>query len=181
METPAEIDPQHHIDTLRREIAQATSGRVRLRLLMNLHLSEGMDAQEVAELLAVGRTTVFHWQRRYREGGVEALSNRPRSGRPPALTAEQVGRLRRLVLAGPTEADGALSRWRGEDIRRLIAREFGVEMSLNGVYLNLHRMELSWLCPRPLHPKGNEQAQTRFREETAPLLSGKRRKSTRTK
>jgi transposase len=56
--------------------------RVKERLLAVKLVYDGFTLSRAAE--AVGRTkrTVFNWVERFREGGVEALRDRPRSGRP---------------------------------------------------------------------------------------------------
>lgn len=59
----------------------------------------------------------------------------------------------------------------GENVRRLIAREFGVKMSLDTAYRTLHRLGYSCQSPRPRHENHDPAAQAEFRE-VAPLLSG---------
>jgi transposase len=46
---------------------------------------------------------------------------------------------------------------RGEDARRILAREFGAEMTLDGVYALMRRLNLSCLKPRPRHRKNDPQ------------------------
>ena len=60
--------------------------------------------------------------------------------------------------ARSTEADGGVCTLRGTDARRILAGEFGVEMTLSGVYDLMHRLNLSCLRPRPLHRKNDPQA-----------------------
>ncbi len=44
---------------------------------------------------------------------------------------------------------------RGVDARRILEAEFGASYSLSGTFNLLHRLHLSWLCPRPSHPKSD--------------------------
>ena len=46
-----------------------------------LHL--GHQPEQVAEMQAVSKPTIYGWFHRWQSGGVEGLANRPRSGRPP--------------------------------------------------------------------------------------------------
>lgn len=179
MANSASTDSHKLILKLEREISEARDPRVRNRLLMNLHHARGMTITEIARLFAVGRETVSTWLKRYASGGVAELSGRPHTGRPPKLDAAQTELLRSRIVAGPLASDGGISRFRGEDIRTIILKEFKVRMCLNGVYALLHRMRLSWICPRPAHPKGDAAKQKEFVESTVPLLSGKRRWRTR--
>jgi len=59
---------------------------------------------------------------------------------------------------------------RGRDCQRILAEEFGVRYSLNGVYELLHRLNLSVLVPRPQHRKSEPETQRRW-VERAPFLS----------
>ena len=72
-------------------------------------------------------------------------------------------------LAGPTQADDGVCTLRGADARRILAGEFGVQMTLSGVYDLMHRLNLSCLKPRPRHRKNDPQAAADWLEQ-APLL-----------
>lgn len=67
------------------------------------------------------------------------MSDRPRPGAHPRLEPEQEALfLARLHAAPPAER--GLAAWREEDIRRLLAEEFGAEYSQSGVYAPLHQL-----------------------------------------
>jgi transposase len=46
-----------------------------------LHL--GHKPEQVAKMQAVSKPTIYGWFHRWQRGGVEALANLPKSGRPP--------------------------------------------------------------------------------------------------
>ena len=131
---------------------------------------DGREAADVAAALARSRTFVQTWAYRYRGGGLAAVAARKQPGRTPKLTAEQRAAVRARVLAGPADADGGVCALRGEDVRRILAREFGVEQSLAAVYDLLRRLRLSPLRPRPRHRK-NDPAAADAWLAAAPLLS----------
>ena len=54
--------------------------------------------------------------------------------------------------------------WRGEDLRRILEREFTARSSLSGVYKPLHRLGYDDLMPRPQHPDSSPEAQASFKE-----------------
>ncbi len=58
---------------------------------------EGLSAAAVGEKLGVARLTVYKWRRRFQEGGLEALSDRPRPGQPRKLTADITEKILRLT------------------------------------------------------------------------------------
>src|SRR5690242_12864485 len=47
-----------------------------------LPAGQGLSNTEIAARVGVSRPTVLHWRDRYLEGGVAALEDRKRSGRP---------------------------------------------------------------------------------------------------
>ena len=130
----------------------------------------GREAADVAGALGRSRTFVQTWAYRYRDGGLAALAARKQPGRRPKLTAEQRAAVRARVLAGPADADGGVCALRGEDVRRILEREFGVPHSLAAVYDLLRRLRLSPLRPRPRHRKSDPAAADAWLAD-APLLS----------
>jgi len=51
---------------------------------------EGLSNTEIAVRVGVSRPTVIHWRDRYLEGGLAALQDRQRSGRPRRVDQAQV-------------------------------------------------------------------------------------------
>lgn len=150
-------------------------GRVRdrLRAVMLLRLTPLSSAQ-VGERLGLGRDFAWRWSRRFAKGGVAALGDLPRPGQTKRLPAEREEAFLGRLDAAPAETDG-ISAWRGEDIRRLLADEFGAHYSLSGTYALLHRLGRSHLAPRPRHPDAPPPEEVEaFTSTAAPLFSPRR-------
>ena len=130
----------------------------------------GREAADVAAAVGRSRTFVQTWAYRYRDRGLAGLTPRKPPGRRPALTLEQRATFRARVLAGPAGTDGGVCAFRGEDCRRILAAEYGVAHSLQGVYDLLRKLRLSPLRPRPRHRK-NDPAAAGAWLASAPLLS----------
>jgi len=64
--------------TRRTRVAVGLARRVRIVLLA----AEGVPLERIARQLGVDRNVVRTWLDRYRAGGLDALEDRPRSGRP---------------------------------------------------------------------------------------------------
>jgi transposase len=52
--------------------------------------ADGVSNVEIAERLGVSKPTVTSWRDRYRDGGLAALDDRPRSGRPRTLDHREI-------------------------------------------------------------------------------------------
>jgi len=76
----------------------------RARLLLDL--DDGIGPTEVGERHQVTRQSVHRWKRRYQNGGLNALNDRPRSGRPTVIEADTVKRVLKLTRERvPQESD----------------------------------------------------------------------------
>lgn len=158
---------------LQEKIAAERQATQRDRLRAALLASEGKQAVQIAGMLGRSRRFVQEWAYAYRDGGIEAVAAGKSSGRPPKLSRQQEQAFKARVLAGPTDADEGVCVLRGEDARRILQREFGVQYTLKGVYDLLERLKLSCLVPRPRHRKNDPQAMQQWVEQTAPLLSSR--------
>lgn len=138
------------------------------RLLAVAHAIAGRETLDIQEALGRSRGFVQRWVYAYRDGGIDAVRSAPRGGSRPKLDHAHLPRLRERLDAGPTEADG-LCTLRGRDVQRIIDREFGVKLSLNGAYRVLQRLNYACLAPRPRHENYDAAAQVKFKE-SAPLL-----------
>jgi len=126
--------------------------------------------QLIAQMLGRSRRFVQQWCYVYRDGGNAAIKSGKSSGRPTKLPRAQEQALRRRMLGGVSAADGGVCTLRGADARRILAQEFGVRYTLDGVYELLHRLRLSCLVPRPRHRKNDPQVMQQWLD-SAPLLS----------
>ena len=91
-----------------------------------------------------------------------------RSGRPPALSGEQLQELEALVLVGPDLAEDGVVRWRCVDLQARIKARFEVEMHERTVGKLLRRLRLTRLQPRPFHPKRDLAAQEAYKKLRRP-------------
>jgi len=155
------------VEALRASVRAGRDGRVRDRVRAVALAREGRTTAQVVEALGVPRRTVQRWVRRYNEGAIAGLRQRPGAGARPRPGADRHDALRARLDAGPTDADGCCA-WGGRAIGRVLAEEFGVLLTLDGVYKLLHRMRYSWLCTRPRHPKADEAAQAAFKKKSPP-------------
>lgn len=98
----------------------------RLAAAQLFHAGEFTDAQ-IARHLGVTRAAVGRWRRAWQHGGAARLRARPKSGRPPRLSAAQWRRLAGLIARGARAAGFDTERWTLRRIAHLIAGVFGVQ------------------------------------------------------
>jgi transposase len=145
-----------------RRLARRESGRVCQRVLMIANMLEGMEHEEAARLAGLSRSVAYEWHNRYEEDGIEGLRDRPRPGRQPRVDAVTSARFKERIVAGAElERDGVVA-FRAVDAQRILKEEFEIDCSLSSTYRLLHRTKLSWLAPRPRHPRADAAAQAEF-------------------
>lgn len=72
-------------------------------------LARNTKASEIAALLGCSPTTVYNVKHRYQAEGLEsALTEKPRSGKPPRLTGEQKARITALACS---DSPAGHARW----------------------------------------------------------------------
>src|SRR4051794_26775040 len=119
------VEPHQTAGQLAERIRAEPRARVARRLAAVRLALLGHTAPDVAEHALLSERQARAWVARYNDGGPDALADRPGRGRKKALTDGQEQRLGDRLRAGPIEADGVCT-LRGEDVRRILAREFGV-------------------------------------------------------
>jgi hypothetical protein len=90
---------------LRRLASRSQDGRLACRILAIALVLEGWSRAEAAAACGMDRQTLRDWVHGYNHEGIGGLSDARRSGRPPALSAEQMQDLKNLVLAGARPGD----------------------------------------------------------------------------
>ncbi len=154
----------HHTTEELRELAQDfNQKRIWRRAQAVVLAKQGRTATDIADALGCSLKAVKNWVAQYNTGGIEALYERPRSGRPPLLDPAQYPRLKQRLGEPPRPEDGVCT-LRGLDVRQILGREFGVLMSLQAVYNLLQRLGYSGLMPRPQREDANPEVQGLFKE-----------------
>src|SRR5712691_6532304 len=94
------------------------------RARMVLLAADGMPNAEIARAAGVSRPTVISWRQRYQRGGIRALEDEPRSGRPPEISEADVVAAT-LADGGKPPARLGITRWSA----RFLAAELGISFA----------------------------------------------------
>jgi putative transposase len=97
---------------------------IRAWIILMAHL--GHSTRQIARYLHISEDCVCHWKARWREvaktGLAETevrpwLSDAPKSGKPPTITAEQWCQIMALAISDPKESGRPISHWTIREIR----------------------------------------------------------------
>src|SRR3954470_19561368 len=131
---------------------------------------DGWYQRDIAAALGVSEVTVSRWLARARDGGIEALLDRPAPGRPSELTPAQRALIPEFLRHGP-EAYGFRGRvWTCARVAKVIEQEFGVRYHKDHVGRLLK--DLRWTPQQPIKRaiQRDEAAIRRWRDEAWPEL-----------
>ncbi|WP_158970245.1 IS630 family transposase [Paraglaciecola sp. L3A3] len=154
-------------------IAKEKNARMRVRLMALSHIQQGVNRTQAARYLHVSRRMVNEWVKRFNQDGLDGLKEKPRSGRPCALSAEQLQTLKIYIESHAIKPDGG--RLKGTLIIDYVKQEFDITYGLTNIYRLLHQLGFSWITSRSKHPKQSQEAQDEFKKlqiETIKLIPG---------
>jgi putative transposase len=149
--------------------------RERVRLAAAEMIEAGAGDQEIAKRFRVSRMSVNRWRRALAAGGREALASRGAGGAKCKLSAAQVTELEEVLDAGPAAAGYLDQCWTLARVADQVWRRFGVEYTLAGVAVLLHRLGWSVQVPARRAAERDEEKIARWREGTWPVIKGRRR------
>ena len=112
--------------------SQGDGGSVSVRARIVLWRAAGHSVREIARMAEVTRPTVYKWIARYERDGIEGLTDRVATGRPPEVSTQVRAMILALSRQSPPEKTG-LSYWSSREMARYLQREMGVAVSHNFV------------------------------------------------
>lgn len=146
----------------------------RLRAL-ELH-EQGWAGKAIAAALGVTQGAVSQWLKRAREGGREALRQRPPPGPAHRLTGAQREQLPTLLAKG-AEAYGFVGEvWTTRRVATLIRQAFGVQY--HPAHVSRVLRQIGWSVQKPIRraTQRDEAAITVWHDERLPALLAKPRR-----
>jgi transposase len=149
--------------------------RERVRLAAAEMIESGAGDVEVARRLRVSRMPANRWRRALAGGGREALATKGSGGAKCKLAPAQLAELEAVLDAGPAACGYADQCWTLARIADVAWQRFGVEYTLAGVHVLLHRMGWSVQVPARRAAEGDEAAVAAWKEETWPAIKGRSR------
>jgi transposase len=124
----------------RLERSRTLAPRVRERLEIIWRSDWGWSSPRIADALGLHEQTVRKYVKAFLVGGVAALADRPRSGRPAQVRAADLDALEQVLDAGAASGRA----WTLPQMVRWLATERGVRISRGRVSVLLRRRRFRW-------------------------------------
>lgn len=136
------------VETIREAINTSPHPEVRQRATAIHRLHLGHSPEAVAEILAVGTSTVWTWHRRWRRDGVAGLVNQARSGRPTKATEAYLRQLDEVIEQDPTNLGLSFALWTINRLRLYMAEQTGILLSYTRFRALLTKRQYVWREPK---------------------------------
>ena len=118
--------------------AEGRRRREQVRLEAVERFGQRAPAAVIAAELRVSERSVRRWRRAWEAGGVAGLASRGQAARC-LLDEAQLAELESVLEAGPLAAGWTDQRWTLARVRDLVARRFGVQYTVPGIWYLLRR------------------------------------------
>ncbi len=138
--------------------------RERVRLAAAELTGGGASYREVARRFRVSRMPANRWRRALAAGGRAALASKGAGGAQCKLTPARLRELEAVLDAGPAACGYADQCWTLARIAEQVWRRFGVEYTLAGMDVLLHRPGWSVQVPARRAAERDEDQIARWRE-----------------
>src|SRR4051795_6416340 len=155
--------------------AEECARRERVRLEAAKWIEEGATDREVAARFRVTRMSVNRWRRAPAAGGRPALASKGPGGAHCRLSPTQLEELQAVLEVGPAAWGWADQCWTLPRIAAVVRERFGVNYTLPGLDLLLHRLGWSVQVPARRAAERNEEQIGAWPEEVWPEIKGVRR------
>jgi transposase len=149
--------------------------REHVRLAAADLIEAGASDREVAPHFRVSRMSANRWRRALATGGRAALASKRRGRARCKLTRARLGELAAVLEAGPGAQGWEDQCWTLARVTEVIWRRFGVEYTLAGADLLLHRIGWSVQFPARRAAERDEAAIATWRQELWPVVKQPRR------
>jgi transposase len=116
---------------VRRAIGHDKRPEIRQRATALHMLHQGVKPEDIAETLAVSLGSIYKWHARWREGGLDALANQPKSGAPRKAGEAYWQRVGEVVDREPSEFGYDFTAWTAERLIAHMAAETGIGLSVS--------------------------------------------------
>jgi transposase len=152
---------------LEQAINSSVQPEVRQRAIAIRVLGLGYHPEQVAEMVMVNASSIWNWHRRWRKGGITALQDEPRSGRPRKATGEYCRLLEQALETDPANYGYTFTVWTSERLRNHLEQATGIRLSQSRFAMLLERE--GYVYRRPKRDLTSKQDKT-AKEQAAELL-----------
>jgi transposase len=136
-----------------------------IRLYAVYQVSLGQASRKLESLYNTSFKQITNWVHRFEESGVEGLKDKPKSGRIPKLTSENLIELSNVLKNNrPEEYGYNTATWNGPILREFIEKHYGVKYQKAQTYNLLKKLGFTYQKGKAKYPEADEEKRKEFKE-----------------
>lgn len=143
-----------------------------VRLVSLLPMAKGESSRKAQELLLLSHNQICIWAKRFNEFGLEGLKDKPKTGRKPKISSDQLVWLKDVVLnESPTKHGFNTEVWTAPLLVELIKKECNITYSDDMIYIILkNKLGLTHKKGKGFYGEAKPEVRERFVEELKKTL-----------
>ena len=138
-------------------------------------IKAGASDREIAKRFRVSRMSANRWRRALAAGGKQALASKGAGGARCKLSLAKLRELEAVLDARPAAWGWEDQCWTLARVGELVRERFGMEYTLAGMDVLLHRIGWTVQIPARRAAERDEDKIARWREDTWPVITAPRR------
>lgn len=151
------------LSTFKKKYRSEKDVRAKVRAHVLLLRRQKYTQKEIAAIVHITQGTVSNICQRFENEKWNSLYDKPRDGRPSALSNTEKEKLRALMQK--EFIDGETRRgWQTKDVRIFIKQSFNINYTQRHISRIMHELGMSWKVPRPEHKNRDEKAVRTFKK-----------------
>lgn len=139
---------EEQLSEIEQAINNAVQAEVRQRAIAMRLLHLGQSPEAVAQVVMVRANTVWTWHRRYRQGGLVGLQDKPRRGRPGKADKGYIAQLEQLLETDPQTLGVPFTIWTINRLRLYLAEQTNILLSYSRFRARLTKLDYRWKQPK---------------------------------
>jgi len=129
-----------------------------VRLYACYQVSKGKRPKDLEDTYETSFKSICNWVNKLNKGGVEALIDKEKSGRPSRLTLDQKSAIKEVVLTQtPNDYGYASATWTGILLIDLIHKQYGITYKKAHIYNILSDLGLSFQKSKGFYPEAQDR------------------------
>jgi transposase len=150
-------------EILLRKADETPGAWIGIRIAGLLLILSGWKSTQVAELFGLTRWSVVKWIRNANSDGVETVTDRARSGRPPRLDADVLDKLDEALSKSPQDFGIPRAKWDGVVFVEYLKKAYHVEIHVRHAQRLIRKLGYSLRRPMYRFVQAKEDGVKEFR------------------
>jgi transposase len=138
--------------------------KIAARLVSILPLAKGESSRKAQELLLLSHNQILIWAKRFNKQGIEGLKDKPKTGRKPRITDDQLAWFRKVVTEeSPTQYGYNTETWTAPLLVDMLKKHCNICYSDDMIYVILKKkLAITYKKGKGFYPEANKEKRKNF-------------------